>query len=368
MEYSKSDVLVYAIFIVISLVSLLYLLVTHLWHCYYLAIRKSGFETSRKLSNRNIQSREADEFRLITYSQKMTVLTIFIIIVNIAYLSVKFVVNLGQSNLNCSRITICFLFIISISLWTTEIFFYLRGMKIVDQSGGAFGMKEEKSQKYVLCCKIGISFCVICLILQLTLISIYVNYHSFIYEDGYVKCGHDNENIQPLLICGFTLMALFLLLTLMALYIFTRPLMESRKLLRENLQAIEHSEASIAKSKTHSVTKTESTMSGAAEHDEKTCKHGKPKSTNKKLQRVLASTIVRVCTISAVTHGMLLICGIFCILIMVASGGSNVNLGNEVIYRCMTSVATVLTIIMMDLSFADWKRRMFPFFVECGKC
>ena len=176
--YSRSDKMIYAIFIVLSLVSLLYLLVTHLWHCHQLYIRKRRNACSRKLSKSNIKSRNVEEYRLIDYSQKMTFLTIFIILVNITYLSLKFVINLGQSNLNCTRLTLCFLFIISISLWTTEIFFYLRGMKIVDQSGGAFGMNEGHAQKYVSCCKIGIMLCIICLILQLILISVYVNYQG----------------------------------------------------------------------------------------------------------------------------------------------------------------------------------------------
>merc|ERR1711991_1095719 len=112
----------------------------------------------------------------------MSLLIILIIILNIIYLSLKFVINLGQSNLNCSRLTLCFLFVLSISIWFTEVFFYCRGLKIIQQSSNVLGITEKNVQNYIIFCKIGIIFCFICLVLQLLLIYKYVQYIPFRFD------------------------------------------------------------------------------------------------------------------------------------------------------------------------------------------
>jgi len=308
----------------LSMTFTLYLLITHvLYHCRSLKASRSnnsgGTASTRNLYRRQRHS-ECLEFGLI-----LTFITL-----DVAYFILKYRAHLGAEHLiECSKITAAYLSVMATSIWTVELFFLVRGWKILrEMSHHAQLLEIDRTslKLYDGMCRIGIVFVVLCAITTVVLVAMLVDYEEV---DG--LCVPTGKYQREIMLSAFSLMACAVVTGVVALFAFAKPL-------------VQYQAALVARSMSYAAD------SVTADHD--TIRRSDSVRTS------LKHTLIRVCACLCAVHVMFVISGVFHVLV---NEPGSWGYGSRKLYRSLYCACSVLMILSMMMTYKNWKLRVFPF-------
>lgn len=196
----------------ISLVLTIYLLITHCAHYY-----KAAKDNTRGTSTRNLQKRRQKN-SIVEF-----VLILQFIILNVGYFIIKYTQHFGAyRSFDCSAITATYLSVMATSVWTVELFFLVRGWRILREmrrNAKLLDIDPNSLEIYDWMCRIGLVFVVCCSIVTVVLVTLFVEYEE---ENG--VCVPTGKFKHEIMISAFSLMACAVLTGVMALFAFAKPL------------------------------------------------------------------------------------------------------------------------------------------------
>ena len=312
----------------ISLALTVYLLITHVLH-YWKSVKSTG-SSGRSTTNLHRRRRKNHpvEFALI----------LTFIILDIVYFLLKYRAHVSAShvfNIHCSTITAAYLSVMATSIWTVELFFLVRGWRILrEMSSNAklLDIDENALMIYDVMCRIGIVFVVLCSVITVVLVTLFVEYEEV---DG--LCVPTGKYKQQITMSAFSLMACAVSTGVMALFAFAKPL-------------VQYQTALIQRSKSYATDEDEAGSEVIQRNDT--------------VRLSLKRTLIRVCVCLCAVHVMFLISGVFHVLVNEPEAW---GYGSRKIYRSLYCGCSVLMIVSMEMTYQNWRQRLFPFTAFCGR-
>merc|ERR1719216_328414 len=304
----------------ISMILTIFLLFTHVIH-FWKASKESKLHRRRHKGKENVT-----EFLLI----------LTFIILDIGYFIIKYTAHLGAyRQFDCSTITSLYLSVMATSIWSVELFFLVRGWRILQEMKRSAKLLDIDPNSLVIfdwMCKGGIAFVIVCSMVTVVLVTMFVEYK----EDSTTSlCVPTGRYKHEIMISAFSLMVCAVMTGVMALVAFAKPLRLYQAALTQRISYAEVEE----------------------EADQPAIRRSNTMRTS------LKNTLLRVCVCLCVVHVMFLISGVFHIL--VNSPGSW-GYGSRKIYRSLYCGCSVLMIVSMEMTYQNWRKRMFPFVDFCG--
>jgi len=256
---------------------------------------------------------------------------------NIGYFVIKYTAHLGvYRQFDCSSITSLYLSVMATSIWSVELFFLVRGWRILQEMKRSAKLLDIDPNSLVIfdwMCKGGIVFVIVCSMVTVVLVTMFVEYEE---DSDTSLCVPTGRYKHEIMVSAFTLMVCAVMTGVMALFAFAKPLRQYQVALIQ--RSIAYAEAK------------EEADQGAI--------------TRSNTVRIsLKNTLLRVCVCLCVVHVMFLISGVFHILV---NSPESWGYGSRKIYRSLYCGCSVLMIVSMEMTYQNWRKRLFPFADFCG--
>ena len=152
------------------------------------------------------------------------------VILDIVYFVLKYRAHLdASSTTNCTSVTVAYLTVMTVSIWTVELFFLVRGWRILRNMKSntmVLGIDERSLKIYDVMCRIGIVFVIVCAIATVILQSTFVR-----YKEQHGVCVPTGQYDVGITVSAVGSMGCAVATGIMGLFLFAKPLLQYRRLL-----------------------------------------------------------------------------------------------------------------------------------------